>query len=328
MGGKKNRYLLLACAAPRKCRCHDTLPLQESYRPKHSLKLQTEFPALDSFVNGFLPHQILACRIRGRTAFYQCGGAYGFRDQLQDAMAYQLLNPEILRRQIIRCCAVQFEEGDVLHWWHPLPKLANGNGGLKGVRTRFSDDLLWLPLAVAEYVEKTGDESLLDVEVHYLTAPELAPGQQEHYLSPKRSSLRESVFSHCVKALERGHNLGEKGLPLIGCGDWNDGFSMVGAKGKGRSVWLALFLILVMERFAPLCRKKGREDLETLYRERAEALRHAVEDHCWDGEWYVRAFYDNGEPMGSRSNRECSIDLLPQSFGGAAKLPDCESLRT
>ena len=303
-----------------------TLPLKDSYRSKHSLKLHSEFPALDNFVNGFLPHQILACRIRGRTAFYQCGGAYGFRDQLQDAMAYQLLDPEVLRRQILRCCSVQFEEGDVLHWWHPLPRLKHGNGGLRGVRTRFSDDLLWLPLAVAEYVEKTGDEALLDVEVHYLSAPELAPGQQEHYLSPRRSALRESVFAHCIKALERGHNLGENGLPLIGCGDWNDGFSMVGAKGKGRSVWLALFLILVMEKFAPLCRQKGREDLEALYRQRAEALRRAVEEHCWDGEWYVRAFYDNGEPMGSRNNQECSIDLLPQSFAVAANLPNRERI--
>ena len=325
---EKTITFLLACGRSRKSALAMTaLPLHEVYRPKNSLELHTEFPALDSFVNGFLPHQILACRIRGRTAFYQCGGAYGFRDQLQDAMAYQLLDPNILRRQIVRCCAVQFEEGDVLHWWHPLPRMKNGSGGLKGVRTRFSDDLLWLPLAVAEYVEKTGDNSLLELSIPYLTAPELAPGQQEHYLSPRRSTLRESVFSHCVRALERGHNLGEKGLPLIGCGDWNDGFSMVGAEGKGRSVWLALFLIIVMERFAPLCEQKGREDLAQLYRQRAEALRDAVEEHCWDGGWYVRAFYDNGEPMGSCSRRECSIDLLPQSFAVAAGLKNQERIK-
>ncbi|MCL2857198.1 MAG: hypothetical protein FWE19_05695 [Oscillospiraceae bacterium] len=285
----------------------------------NTLQLTIPDKQMEQFVNHSCPHQILHSRILGRTAFYQCGGAYGFRDQLQDAMAYALLDPNVLRKQILRCCAVQFEEGDVLHWWHPLPKSA---GGLKGVRTRFSDDLLWLPLAAAEYYTATGDATLLDTKVAYLKADELHGGEQEKYIAPGKSGLKEDVYNHCLRAIERGHNLGEGGIPLIGCGDWNDGFSTVGEKGKGRSVWMAFFLMLVMEKFAGVCRARGDETTAGTLEERANALRRAVDELCWDGEWYIRAFFDDGEKMGAAGNAECSIDLLPQSFAVLAGMPD------
>jgi cyclic beta-1,2-glucan synthetase len=284
------------------------------------LRIKTPDQALNQFINHFAPHQIKASRLFGRTAFYQCGGAYGFRDQLQDAMACQILEPELLKAQILRCCAAQFEEGDVLHWWHPLPALG---GGIKGVRTRFSDDLLWLPLAVAEYVEKTGDAGILSLPVPYRVAEELKENEQEKYITPERGAT-EDVFSHCVRALERGSNLGERGLPLIGCGDWCDGFSSVGVKGRGRSVWLAMFLIMVLERFVPLCKGQKREDLMEIYRERAKELRKSVDAFAWDGDWYLRAFYDDGSKMGGHEREECFIDLLPQSFAVMADMPDGE----
>ena len=293
------------------------LPAQR--QPEETIRIHTPNEAVNQYINHFAPHQILACRIHGRTAFYQCGGAYGFRDQLQDSTAWLLLDPEITRRQILRCCAVQFEEGDVLHWWHPLPQNA---GGLRGVRTRFSDDLLWLPYAVCEYVEKTGNADILSVSAPYLSAPELSEKEHERYIPPGRSSLREDVYSHCARAIDRAWRLDERGLPLIGCGDWNDGFSAVGLGGKGSSVWLALFMACVLERFAPLCALRGEADRAEEYRRRAAGLKAAVDAHCWDGGWYVRAFFDNGEPMGASGNEECRIDLLPQSFAVFAGMPD------
>ncbi|WRS28166.1 glucoamylase family protein [Oscillospiraceae bacterium MB08-C2-2] len=281
--------------------------------------IHTPDKALNQFINHFAPHQILASRIYGRTAFFQCGGAFGFRDQLQDVSAYLLIDPAVARRHILRCCQVQFEEGDVLHWWHDLPENA---GGLRGVRTRFSDDLIWLPFVTAEYVTKTGDYSLLEEPAAYITAPLLERHEHEKYIGPIRSSLTETVFEHCVRALDKGHNLGENGLPLIGCGDWNDGFSGVGLEGKGRSVWLALFLSMALEAFAPLCGERGRPELAEKYRVWAASLRYNVDIHCWDGRWYLRAFFDNGEPMGAHESAECSIDLLPQSFAVLAGMPD------
>jgi cyclic beta-1,2-glucan synthetase len=288
---------------------------------KNSFFINTPDKALNQYINHFAPSQIAGSRIYGRCAFYQCGGAYGFRDQLQDVMAYLLIDPALCYRHILRCCAVQFEEGDVFHWWHDLPQNA---GGLRGVRTTFSDDLLWLPLAVAEYVEKTGDTSLLSIPCGYLAAEPLPAHEHERYISPERSPLREDVYNHCVRALERGYNLGENGLPLIGCGDWNDGFSSVGLAGKGTSVWLALFLSLVLERFATMSEKTHRADYAATCRERASSLREAVDKHAWDGGWYLRAFYDDGSPMGSHQNDECAVDLLPQSFAVLAAMPDTE----
>lgn len=293
-------------------------PLPKREPAHNTFEIITPDEALNQFINHFAPHQILSGRIQARCAFYQCGGAWGFRDQLQDVCAWLLVDPAVTRRHIIRCCAVQFEQGDVLHWWHDLPKAA---GGLRGVRTRFSDDLLWLPLAVADYIEKTGDCSLLDVPVHYLKAAELPAGEMERYIAPERSALREDVFHHCIRALERGCNLDERGLPRIGCGDWCDGFSAVGRGGRGTSAWLALFLSIVLTRFAKVCAQRGDATLEHEFLTRAADLKRAVDAHCWDGNWYLRAFYDDGAAMGSHQNDECRIDLLPQSFAVIAGMP-------
>jgi cyclic beta-1,2-glucan synthetase len=214
---------------------------------------------------------------------------------------------------------VQFEEGDVAHWWHPLPK---SGGGIKAVRTRFSDDLAWLPLTCAEYIEKTGDIGILGVKVRYLSAEPLKPGEHEKYAAPARSHLSEDVFSHCMRALEKSHNLGENGLPRIGGGDWNDGFSSVGLRGQGTSVWLALFLAIVNTKFAALCEKTGRKPLAEKLLALADALKTAVDRVAWDGAWYLRAFYDNGGRMGGHDSGECHIDLLPQSFAALAGMPD------
>jgi cyclic beta-1,2-glucan synthetase len=280
---------------------------------------------LNEYINHFAPWQILSARLLGRCAFYQCGGAYGFRDQLQDVSAYLAIDPALARRHIVRCCAAQFEEGDVAHWWHPLPK---SGGGIKAVRTRFSDDLAWLPFVCAEYVEKTGDTGILNIQARYLSAETLKPGEHERYMAPARSRLSEDVFSHCVKALEKSHNRGENGLPLIGSGAWNDGFSSVGLRGRGTSVWLALFLALVNTKFAALCEKVGKKPLAEKLLAHADALKEAVDRFAWDGAWYLRAFYDNGARMGSHESGECRIDLLPQSFAVFAGMPDKDRVQT
>jgi len=302
-----------------------TPPSSAAAPARNRLVINTPDRHLNQFVNHFAPHQILHSRIWGRTAFYQCGGAFGFRDQLQDVCAYLLLDSGVAREQILRCCGVQFPQGDVLHWWHALPADA---GGLKGVRTKFSDDLLWLPMAVAEYVQKTGDVSVLEEQVHYIECDLLDEKDHERYISPCRSELCEDVYAHCVRALERGYNLGEGGLPLIGCGDWCDGFSAVGLEGRGRSVWLALFLARVLTEFVPVCRLRGDEQRAVRCREWAESLKAAVDAHAWDGRWYLRAFYDDGGPMGTHRNQECHIDLLSQTFAVFADMPDKERVDT
>ncbi|MCL2033936.1 MAG: hypothetical protein FWG94_04305 [Oscillospiraceae bacterium] len=295
------------------------------YEPENSFVFETPDEHLNAFLNGFAVHQIYGARMLARCGFYQCGGAYGFRDQLQDAASYVFIGPKIARRHIIRCCAAQFEEGDVLHWWHNLPKSA---GGIKGVRTRFSDDLLWLAYVVSEYIEKTGDIEILSVPVRYLSAQPLRPNENEKYISPKRSDVIEDVFSHCVRALEKGYNVDEFGLPFIGCGDWCDGFSSVGLGGRGTSVWLALFLSQTLEKFAKICVIRGKSELSEKYLEWSQSLKKAVDIRCWDGAWYVRAFYDNGERMGSRDSSECRIDLLPQAFAVLAGMPDKDRVDT
>ena len=299
----------------------------ETIRPEsqNSFVFETPDEHLNAILNGFAPNQIYGARMLARCGFYQCGGAYGFRDQLQDASAYLFIEPKAARRHIIRCCGAQFEEGDVLHWWHNLPK---AGGGVKGVRTRFSDDLLWLPYVVSEYVEKTGDDSVLAVPVRYLRAEPLRPNEHEKYISPERSDISEDVFGHCVRAIEKGYNIDDFGLPFIGCGDWCDGFSSVGLGGRGTSVWLALFLSRVLTQFARICTMRGEAALSEKYSGWSESLKKAVDVRCWDGAWYVRAFYDNGERMGSRDSSECRIDLLPQAFAVLAGMPDKERVNT
>lgn len=283
--------------------------------------------ALDKMMNTWLPHQITSSRIYGRTGFYQCGGAWGFRDQLQDSTALIMLKPELVKRHIYRCSAVQFEEGDVLHWWHRLP----GNESIKGVRTRYSDDMLWLPYTVAEYTEKTGDMSILGTKIRFLSGGELSADENERYFIPCRSAEKGSVYEHCVRAVERAMKTGVHDLCLIGGGDWNDGFNRIGIGGKGESVWLSQFLAIVLRKMSAVCRFAGDEQRERDYIDYAEKLLEAVDKNAWGGESYIRAFFDDGTPIGIRAEgrlrqQECVTDSLSQSFAVFADMPDKERL--
>ena len=273
--------------------------------------------SFDRMVNTWLPWQIRRCRLEGRTGFYQCGGAWGFRDQLQDASALLLTDPAVARRQLLRCAAVQFPEGDVLHWWHRLPRETDG---IRGVRTRYRDDLLWLPWLAASYVRVTGDDAVLDVSVPYLQGEPLSERETERYFAPTHGAVRETLRQHCLRAIDCALHTGTHGLLLIGGGDWNDGFNRVGVGGKGESVWLTMFMCMVLQAFGPYC------DAETAQRFRSEreALLHAA-DAAWDGDHYLRAYSDDGSPLGRNGDSECAIDSLPQSFAVFAGLPDAHA---
>jgi N,N'-diacetylchitobiose phosphorylase len=271
-----------------------------------SVQVETPSPMLDRMVNGWLSYQNLACRVWGRTAFYQSGGAFGFRDQLQDASALLYLDPAYTRRQILLHAAHQFVEGDVLHWWHPPLS--------KGIRTRFSDDLLWLPYITAFYVESTGDDTVLDQVVGFVQARPLEEGEDEVFLVPERSHQAATVFEHCCRSIDRSLTTGAHGLPLMGTGDWNDGMNRVGREGRGESVWLGFFLYDILHSFIPLCEARGEARRAEQYREYHRNLARALEEAGWDGEWYRRAYYDNGEPIGSARSDECRIDTIAQAW--------------
>ncbi len=284
-----------------------------------TVQVRTPDPAIDLLVNRWLPYQVLACRVWARSAFYQSGGAYGFRDQLQDVMALVYGAPEETRAQILRAAARQFEEGDVQHWWHPPV------GG--GVRTRITDDLFFLPLVTHHYVTVTGDVGLLDEQIPFLKSPVLGPHQEEDYNVPAVSPEAAPLYEHCVRVLEHGYRLGPHGLPLMGTGDWNDGMNKVGAGGRGESVWNGWFILTVMSSFAELAELRGDSARAAWCRERAEALRGALEAHAWDGQWYRRAYFDDGTPLGSAGNDECQIDALPQSWAVISGAGDPERAR-
>jgi cyclic beta-1,2-glucan synthetase len=271
-----------------------------------SVQVHTPEPSINFLLNRWLLYQTLSCRIWGRSGFYQSGGAIGFRDQLQDVMALIHADSTLAREHILLAASRQFEEGDVQHWWHPQ------SGA--GIRSRISDDLLWLPYAVVQYVRRTADVNLLKAEVPFLKAPELEDDQHEIYLIPEISSEIGTLYEHCRRAIERGLTTGPHGLPLIGIGDWNDGMNRVGVEGVGESVWLAWFLVDVMSGFAELADLLGEGEHAKNYRQRAALLAATVEERAWDGEWYQRATFDDGTPLGSATSDEANIDSLPQSW--------------
>ncbi len=279
-----------------------------------AVQVRTPDPAVDVLVNGWLLYQVIACRFLARSGYYQSGGAIGFRDQLQDAMAMIHAQPDAVRQHLLLCAAHQFSEGDVQHWWHPPLD--------RGVRTRCSDDYLWLPLAVSRYVQITGDHGVLGESAHYLEGRAVSPDEEAYYDRPTRSERRETLYLHCVRAIEHSLPRGAHGLPLMGTGDWNDGMNRVGDAGLGESVWLGFFLHEVLLRFVPLAHGHGDPAFAMRCETTAAALRASLDQHGWDGAWYRRAYFDDGTPLGSADAAECRIDSIAQSWSvlsGAAE---------
>ena len=278
------------------------------------IKVKTPSESMNIMMNGWLVYQTLSSRLLGRTGYHQSGGAYGFRDQLQDTLGIKYIDSNYLKEQIINCARHQFIEGDVLHWWHNETK--------KGIRTRFSDDMLWLVYAVIEYIEFENDKSFLDEMVEYLKGDILTEGETERYDTFYASNEKESIFNHCIRAIEVTISKGIEPFPKIGIGDWNDGFSKIGVKGDGKSVWLGIFLYDILNRFIPICEEKGRKDLVEKYLEYKELLKKNVNTVGWDGRWFKRAITDDGKEIGSINSEECRIDSICQSWSVISGIGD------
>jgi cyclic beta-1,2-glucan synthetase len=271
-----------------------------------NVQIETPDRSMDLIMNGWLLYQTLACRLWARSAFYQSGGAFGFRDQLQDTLALLHVNPQITKKQILLHAAHQYREGDVQHWWHEETK--------HGIRTKYSDDLLWLPYTVIRYLEYTQDEEILDQEAPFLEDSLLGPEEDERYSETLVSEEQGTIFEHCLRAIEHSLHFGTRGLPLMGTGDWNDGMNRIGREGKGESVWLGWFLHIVLTGFAEICTRRDAEDTAQKYSQTAQELARSLNEKAWDGQWYRRAYFDNGQPLGSIQNLECQVDAIAQAW--------------
>ena len=281
----------------------------------NTVQVKTPVESMNIMLNGWLVYQTIVSRLFARTGFYQAGGAYGFRDQLQDLIGILMINPALARKQIVYHAAHQFIEGDVLHWWHPEKD--------NGIRTRYKDDLLWLPYVVYEYIKVTGDEEILNEEISYIEGKKLLDEEDESYQENVKSHVSENLYMHCKRAIDVSLNYGQNGLPKMGSGDWNDGMNKV----SGESVWLGFFLYNVLEKFSKICRIKNEENLIIKYEKEMEKLKYALNSNAWDGKWYKRAFFEDGNPLGSNQNDECKIDSISQSWSVISKAGEDEKSR-